>query len=196
MIESLRVGSTATFFLLKRRLSSSAIAELFREVHANANSPSQNLFRYDRGRDGNTTWSGISFFQDRNPIFLRPSSLGDLERIWRYVLLEHRKHLEVLKVGLELPSSFKTMYLDRVPQGHIDAAIAQEGSIFEKIRLRSISASKLVLQSKLFEADDLSNSVGSAGASRYAPHVGTWADFRSAQSLAPLEQSFAEPEIT
>jgi hypothetical protein len=55
--------------------------------------------------------------QDRNPIFLRPPPLGHLERIWGYVLLvEYREHLAVLKVGLELISSFKTMYLDRVPR--------------------------------------------------------------------------------
>jgi hypothetical protein len=81
------------------------------------------------------------------------------------LLVEHGNHIAVFKSGLELPPSFKTRYLDRVPNEHVEAATAREDAIFEKIRLRNISASKLVLLSKTLEARDLSNSVGRSGAS-------------------------------
>jgi hypothetical protein len=51
----------------------------------------------------------------------------------------------------------------------VDAAIARNEAIFEKIRLRNMSVSKHAMRNKTFEADDLRNVVGPAGASRYVP---------------------------
>lgn len=48
-------------------------------------------------------------------------------------------------------------------------AVARKDAVFEKIRLRNISISKDVMRSKTFEAADLSNVVGPAGANRYVP---------------------------
>ena len=146
------------------------MTELFRQLRAAARSPSQNLFRHRRQRTDGARWSAIAFFHDRDPAFLRPPPPGQTERTCGYLLLvEHRYHIAVFKSGLELPSSFKTKHLARVPHERVEAATAQEDAIFEKIRLRNMSASKLVLRSKTLEARDLSNSVGPSGASRYAP---------------------------
>ena len=84
-------------------------------------------------------------------------------------LVEHRHHVAIFKSGLELTSSFKTRFLERVPHDRVEAATAQEDAIFEKIRLRNMSTSRLVLRSKTLEGQNLSNSVGTSGASRYAP---------------------------
>jgi hypothetical protein len=128
------------------------------------------LFRHERERSDGATWSAIAFFQTHDPVFLRPPPPGQTERTCGYLLLvEHRHHLAVFKSGLELTSSFKTKHLERVPHERVEAATAREDAIFEKIRLRNMSASKLVLRSKTLEAGDLSNSVGPSGASRYAP---------------------------
>jgi hypothetical protein len=169
VIDRLRVGMTANFYRLRRRLNASSVSELFHELRAAARSPSQNLFRHERQRTDGATWSAIAFFQDRDPAFLRPPP-SQTERTCGYLLLvEHRHHLAVFKSGLELTSSFKTKYLERVPHERVEAATAQKDAIFEKIRLRNMSTSKLVLRSKTLEAGDLSNSVGPSGASRYAP---------------------------
>ena len=85
------------------------------------------------------------------------------------MLVEHRSHVAIFKSGLELPSSFRTAHLERVPYEQVEAATAQQDAVFEKLRLRNMSASKLVLRSKTLEGVDLSNSVGPSGASRFAP---------------------------
>jgi hypothetical protein len=170
LIDHLRVGATANFFRLKRRLSSAAVSELFRDLRKVARSPSRNLFRHERERMGGAVWSAVAFFEGRDPIFLRPPPPDQSERTCGYLLLvEHRSHVAVFKSGLELPAGFKSEYFERVPYERVEAATAQEDAVFEKIRLRNMSPSKLVLRAKTLEAGDLSNSVGPAGASRYAP---------------------------
>jgi hypothetical protein len=155
---------TANFYRLRHRLSAASVTELFRQLRAAARSPSQNLFRHRRQRTDGATWSAIAFFHDRDPAFLRPPPPGQTERTCSYLLLvEHRHHIAVFKSGLELPSSFKTKALERVPHERVEAATARKDEIFEKIRLRNMSPSKLVLRSKTLEAGDLSNSVGPSG---------------------------------
>jgi hypothetical protein len=169
LINNLRVGTTANFYKLRRRLTGASIAELFRQLRATARSPSQNLFRHERERSNGAVWSAIAFFQEHDPVFLRPPP-PQSERSCAYVLIvEHRGHAATFKSRLEVPSTFKSMYLDRVAPDRIEAVTAQADAIFEKIRLRNMSPSALVLRSKTLEAGDLSNSVGPSGASRYAP---------------------------
>ena len=161
---------TANYYVLGHRLSDASVTDLFRQLRAETHSPSQNLFRHVRERTDGATWSAIAFFYDHDPIFLRPPPPNQTERTCGYLLLvEHRRHVAVFKSGLELPSGFKTTHLERVPYDRVEAAIAQKDVVFEKIRLRNMSPSRLVLRSKTLEAGDLSNSVGPAGASRYAP---------------------------
>ena len=133
MIDRLRLGTSANFYKLARRLSASAISDLFRQLRATAQSPSQNLFRHVRDRTNGTTWSAICFFHDHEPGFLRPLPRGQAERTCGYVLLvEHRQHLAVFKSGLELPSAFKTRYLQRIAYERIEAATAQQDAILRK----------------------------------------------------------------
>lgn len=135
---------------------------------------------------GNATWSAIAFFENRDPIFLRPPPTDQTERTCGYLLLvEHRSFLAVFKSGLELPSSFKSYYLERVPYERVEAATAQEDAVFEKIRLRNLSPSKLVLRAKTLEAGDLSNSVGPSGASRFAPQSYSTRRDRDRYSVTP-----------
>ncbi len=121
MIDRLRIGTTANFFRVKRRLTALSISELFRQLRATTRSPSRNLFRHVRQKTNGVTWSAISFFQDRDPVFLRPPPIDQSERTCGYLLLiEHRQHLAVFKTGLELTSGFKTRHLDRIGHDGVD----------------------------------------------------------------------------
>lgn len=169
MIQHLSVGKTAHFFAFKRRLSNAAIDDLFRQLRSRTTSPSQNLLRHDREEFQDARWSAISFFHERNPAFFSVPP-ATKERVCGFLLIvEYSQHIAVFKAGLELPSAFKTRYLQRVPTTRVEAAIAHADAIFEKIRLRNMSPSRLVLRSKTLEAADLQNAIGMSGASRFAP---------------------------
>jgi hypothetical protein len=169
MIDNLRIGKTANFCSLKRRLSIAAVDDLFRRIRASQPSASQNLFLHRRERLHDTAWSAISFLYDRPPSFLLENA-GVTERVCRFVMIvEYRDHLAVFKSRLDLPATFSTKYLGRVPGDRIDVAIARSDAVFEKIRLRNMSVSKFAMRNKTLEADDLRNAVGPAGSSRYVP---------------------------
>ena len=169
MIENLRVGRAANFSRLQKSLSDAAVAALFRRVRAGTSKPSQNLFHHVREGAPGARWSAICFFHDRPPTFLRPPP-SQSERLCGYLLIvEHRKHVAVFRSGLHLPSSFKAKYLERVSHERIEAATAKSDAVVEKVRLRNLSPSRLVMRAKTLEAADLSNAVGPAGTSRYAP---------------------------
>ncbi|MCW2355273.1 MULTISPECIES: hypothetical protein [Bradyrhizobium] len=171
MIDSLRVAKTANFHILKRQMSNAALDDLFRQVRASQPSASQNIFYHRRVQAGRARWSAISFLYDRSPSFLTEDA-GIRERICGFILLiEYRDHLAILKSKLDLPAGFFTRYLGRVSAERVDRAVARQGAVFEKIRLRNMSVSKHVMRSKTFEADDLQNVVGPAGANRYVPQA-------------------------
>ena len=171
MIDALRVVKTANFHSLKRSLSNAAVDELFRRIRAGQPSASQNLFCHRRVRSGGATWSAVSFLYDRSPSFVTEEA-GIRERICGFVfLVEHRGHIAVFKSKLDLPVGFSTRYLGRVSAERVDLAIARRDAVFEKIRLRNMSVSKHVMRSKTFEADDLRDVVGPAGANRYVPQA-------------------------
>jgi hypothetical protein len=173
MIEVLRFGKTANFHSLKRRLSNAAVDDLFRQIRAGQPSASQNLFYHRRVRAGGAIWSAISFFYDHSPSFLAEEA-GIRERTCGFVLVvEHRGHMAIFKSKLDLPTDFSTRYLGRVSAERVDLAVARRDAVFEKIRLRNMSVSKNVMRSKTFEADDLRNAVGPAGANRYVPQAYT-----------------------
>jgi hypothetical protein len=169
VIEDLRVAKTANFYRLNRRLSTAAIAKLFRTIRAAHANASQNHFSESRVASGAARWSALSFLYDRHPAFLRKEA-DVQERVGGFVLLvEHRDLVAIFKSGLEIPAGFATRYLGRVPGDRVDVAVARQDAIFEKIRLRNTSISKQAMRNKTFEADDLRDVVGPAGASRYAP---------------------------
>lgn len=169
MIEHLSLGKTANFYARKARLTNKAVADLFSELRAQARAPSRNLFRHDRESIGNVRWSAMAFFHERNPAFLsKPPATK--ERVCGFMLLvEYDRYVAVFKAGLELPAAFKTRHLQRIAANKVESAIAHTDAVFEKIRLRNMSPSRLVLRSKTLEASDLQNAVGSAGANRFAP---------------------------
>src|SRR5260221_6657930 len=85
------------------------------------------------------------------------------------MLVEYREHVAIFKLGLDLPSTFKTDYLQRAGDDRVEAAIARADVTFEQIRLRNMTTSKYALRSKTLEANDLRTVVGLLGASRYVP---------------------------
>src|SRR6516165_3975016 len=97
MINELRVGKTANFYSLARKLSNAAMDDLFTRIRAGQPSPSQNLMSHRRVRAGQAHWSAISVHYDRSPSFVTEDA-GIRERICGFVLLvEHRNHVAVFK---------------------------------------------------------------------------------------------------
>ena len=169
LINQLVVAKGGYFHRRKKRLTDKAISDAFRQVRKEASNPSQNLFRHDRVALNGSRWSAIAFLHDREPGFLEAGS-GIKERVAGFILIVERGDgVAVFKAGLDLPATFKTEYLDRVPTTALEATLAHGDAIFEKIRLRNMSTSKHVLRTKSLESTDLQNAVGPAGASRYVP---------------------------
>lgn len=169
MIENLIIGRSGYFYQRKRRLSNDAIDELFRTLRAQARQPSQNLFRVDRVRLGETRYSTICFSYERAPSFLAPEA-DVAERVFGYLLIvEHGSHVAVFKSGLDLTAAFKSTFLGKVASERVERAIARHDAVFEKLRLRNMSISPLTLRSKTLEARDLENAVATSSASRFIP---------------------------
>lgn len=169
MIDFLSIGRSAYFFNRKKRISNAAIQRLFREVRDAACEPTRNLFRVIRTRYERALYSAICFSYARDASFLAPPS-GAVERVYGYLLIvEHGNHVALFKSGLDLTSEFKSNYLTKVSSKCVEAAIAQHGSVFEKLRLRNMSVSPLALKSKTLEARDLENAVATSSASRFVP---------------------------
>lgn len=169
VIEYLRIGRTAYFYKRRKRLSDAAITALFRSLRASASAPSQNLFRANRAKLEDATYSAICFSFERSPAFL-DAEAGATERVYGFILMvEKRNFVAVIKAGLDLPTSFKTEYFDKIDHERVERAIARHDAIFEKMRLRNMSTSKFSLRSKTLEARDLANAVPTSSASRFVP---------------------------
>lgn len=169
MIEHLKIGRAAYFYKRKKALSDAAIMALFTTLRQNSQKPSQNLFRQVRVRSGRVRYSAICFSFERQPAFLNTQA-GVWERIFGFLLIVEKEDLiAVLKSGLDLPSEFKSDYLEKLAARKVETAIAQKAAVFEKLRLRNMSTSKLALRSKTLEANDLENAVAVSSASRFIP---------------------------
>lgn len=169
MIEHLEIGRSCYFYQHKRKLSNDSIDKLFRALRAQARQPSQNLFRMDRVILGEARYSAICFSYERDISFLAAEA-GVVERVFGYVLIVERSpHVAVFKSGLDIPSTFKTMFLGKIANERIERAIARHDAVFEKLRLRNMSISPLALRSKTLEAHDLENAVATSSASRFIP---------------------------
>jgi hypothetical protein len=169
MIEHLNVSRAAHFYKRKKHLSNAAIATLFKGLRQDAQNPSKNLFRADRVVLDDARYSAICFSFERSPSFLSGDA-GVSERIFGFLLIIEKDELvAVLKSGLDLLSDFKVDYLDKVGGHRVERAIAQRDAIFEKLRLKNMSTSKLALRSKTLEARDLENTVATSSASRFVP---------------------------
>jgi len=171
MIEYLSVSRAAYFYRRKKRLSNAAIDTLFKTLRSHASTPSRNLFRADRVALGNSRYSAICFSFERSPAFLTQES-EVIECVFGFVLIvEKGEFVAILKTGLDLPSSFKSKYLDKVGSERVERAIARHDAVFEKLRLKNMSTSKFALRSKTLEASDLVNTVATSSASRFAPQA-------------------------
>src|SRR5579872_999827 len=170
MIDWLRSAKSANFYKKRKRLSKAAITELFRTIRQNSDTPSQNVFHHVKQSLGHASWSALAFFYERDPSFLELPQGHTRERVCGFlILVEHCEHVVIFKSGLDLPSSFKTDYLQRAGDERVEAAIARADATFEQIRLRNMATSKYALRSKTLEANDLRTVVGPSGASRYVP---------------------------
>ena len=173
MIEHFKIGRAAYFYKCKKALSDGAITALFTTLRQNSQKPSQNLIRQVRVRSGRVRHSAICFSFERQPSFL-DAQAGVWERIFGFVLIVEKEDLvAVLKSGLDLPSEFKSDYLEKLAGRKVEAAIAQKAAVFEKLRLRNMSTSKFALRSKTLEANDLENAVAVSSASRFIPQAYT-----------------------
>lgn len=169
MIEHLSVGRAGYFYARKKRLSDAAVNSLFRTLRSNAQQPSQNLFRAIRDKVDGLTYSAICFSFERSPSFLEPQAKA-VERIFGFLLIVERGTLvAIFKSGLDLPSDFKSEYFNKVGNERVERAIARHDAIFEKLRLKNMSTSKLALRAKTLEARDLANAVPISSASRFVP---------------------------
>jgi hypothetical protein len=173
MIEHLKIGRTANFYKRKKVLSDNAISQLFTTVRRTTTEPSRNLFREVRTVSGEVRYSVICFDFARQPSFLKPEA-DVWERIYGFLLIVEKEDLvAVLKSGLDLPSEFKSSYLEKLAGHQIEIAIAQENAVFEKLRLRNMSTSRFALRSKTLEANNLENTVPVSSASRFVPQAYT-----------------------
>lgn len=170
MIDWLRTTQSAYFFKKKIKLPKKAIAETFKDIRSAADTPTnRNVFLHVKESLGQANWSAISFYFERIPAFLHdlpPKYMK--ERICGFLLLvEYRDHAVLFKSNLDLPSEFKTKYLQRIGDDRLESAIAQESVIFERINLRNMTISKYALKNKSLEANNLQSVVSSLGASRF-----------------------------
>ena len=173
MIEHLKIGRTANFHKRKKALSDNAITQLFTAVRRNTTDPSRNLFREVRAVSGEARYSVVCFDFARQPSFLKAEA-NVWERIYGFLLIVEKEDLiAVLKSGLDLPSEFKSSYLEKLAGHQIEIAIAQEDAVFEKLRLRNMSTSRFALRSKTLEANNLENTVPVSSASRFVPQAYT-----------------------
>lgn len=169
MIEHLNIGRAAYFYRRKKRLSNAAINSLFTTLRSDARMPSRNLFRANRLMLAGCTYSAICFSFERSPAFLDKEA-GVADRVFGFLLIvEKDKIVAILKAGFDLPSSFKSEYLDKIGNEKVERAIARHDAVFEKLRLRNMSTSRFALRSKTLEARDLENAIATSGASRFVP---------------------------
>jgi hypothetical protein len=169
MIEHLRVARTCNFYKLKKRLTAKALTDLFRDLRDSARNSKLPIFRVIRSRSGQTQYSAICFSFERRPQFLSEDA-DEWDRIFGFLMIIEKGDLiAVLKSGLDLPSSFRAEFLDRVGSESVEAAIAQRSAVFEKLRLRNMSTSRLALRTKSLEARNLENTVATSSASRFVP---------------------------
>ncbi len=170
MISWLRVAKSAYFYKKRKRIPKNAIVELFGNIRQNSQAPSNNIFRHVKEVLGGATWSAISFLHERDPAFFEQPAAHTRERVCGFLLLvEHRDYAVLFKSNIDLPSAFKTEYLQRVGDERVEAAIARADATFEKISLRNMAPSKHAMRSKTLEANDLQSVVGPASANRYIP---------------------------
>lgn len=173
MIDDLAVAKTASFFVVKKRLSGKAVEALFVTLRANYDVSAHNIFKHTREVQGTARWSAICFTYEAPPSFL-DSATDVRETLCGYLLLvEYRGHAAVFSSRISLPASFKTTHFSPVPVERVEGAIAKGDVVFQRIRMRNMSVSQFAMRNKTLEAANLATVVGPAGSRRYAPQTYT-----------------------
>lgn len=169
MINELQASKSCYFYKQHRPITAKAISAVFRTVRAGQIAPSNNHFSYNREQYGNAYWSALCFQFDRKPAFLAGST-SIMERVSGYLLIvEYEDHVAVFKSQLDLPAEFVKTHLVRMSAQSIDNGLTSEDAVFDRVRLRHMTTSRLALRSKTLEAPDLRNAVGMASSGRFAP---------------------------
>jgi len=170
MIDWLKLTTSAHFFRKRRRIPKVAIVDLFKELRQNYPSPSNNIFHHVKETLSHAHWSAVAFYYDQDPSFLDLPNGQSRERVCAYLfMVEYKDMVVTSRIGFEIPSSFKTEFLDRVRNENVEGAFAGSNATFEQLRLKNMGTSKHAMRSKTLEANDLASVMGSAGASRYVP---------------------------
>ena len=173
MIHDLATAKTASFFVVKKRLSDNAIVALFVRLRANYNVSAHNIFKHTREVQGTARWSAICFTYEAPPSFLAPAT-DVRETLCGYLLLvEYQGHAAVFSSRIGLPASFKTRFFSPVPVERVEGAIAKGDAIFQRMRMRNMSVSQFAMRNKTLEAPNLATVVGPSGSRRYAPQTYT-----------------------
>jgi len=169
LIEDLAFGRAAYFYKTKNSITRNSIDQLFISVRAQAASPSQNLFCSKRVELNGANYSSICFSFERKPSFLRPATEA-MERVFGFLMLVERNgYVAILKSGLDVTPSFKTKHLGKISNERVEKAIAKHDSVFEHLRLKNMSSSRLVLSTKSMSGRNLQDSVPMASSSRFVP---------------------------
>jgi len=173
MIDNLAVAKTASFFVVKKRLSAKAVEALFVTLRANYDVSARNIFKHTREVQGTARWSAICFTYQAPPSFL-DSTTEIRETLCGYLLLvEYQGHAAVFSSRISLPASFKTTHFSPVPVERVEGAIAKGDAVFQRMRMRNMSVSQFAMRNKTLEAPNLATVVGPAGSRRYAPQTYT-----------------------
>lgn len=167
MIEHLLIGWSAQFFARSKPFNDAAIESLFAALRSTVKNAGKNLFCVVRKTHKGEKYSAICFPYDRQPVFLADEA-GISDRIHGFMLVvEHGDLIAIHRSALEMPSAFKSEWLQRVGGASVERAVAKADAKFESLRLRSMSISKQALRTKTLEADDLENAMPMVSASRY-----------------------------
>jgi hypothetical protein len=173
MIDDLAVAKTASFFVVKKRLSGKAVEALFVMLRANYDVSAHNIFKHTREVQGTARWSAICFTYEAPPTFFN-STTEVRETLCGYLLLvEYQRHAAVFSSRISLPASFKTTHFLSVPVERVEGAIAKGDAVFQRMRMRNMSVSQFAMRNKTLEAPNLATVVGPAGSRRYAPQTYT-----------------------
>jgi hypothetical protein len=168
MINQLQASKSCYFFKQNAPLTARAISELFRDVRLGQSNPSNNHFSHNRKNHNGARWSALCFSFDRNPSFLPGAQV--IDRITGYLLIvEHLDHIAVFKSQIDLTSGFVKAHLVRIGAHEIDRGLTNRNSVFDRVRLRHMSVSRLALRAKTLEGMDLQNNVGFMSSNRFAP---------------------------
>lgn len=169
MLADVRMLRSASFYSVATALSDAAVTRLFQRLRAGRQAVSQNHLAHKRVSRNGVRYSALSFSYQSTPSFLLSGS-GVQETLCGFILLvEYKNCLAVFRSRLDLPTEFVSRHLRKVNSQRIEAVIAREGAVFQRMKLQNMSVAANAARSKSFEALDLASVIPIAGSNRYVP---------------------------